>query len=198
MEGTSGGNRIVRWRLTFLAVLVPLLLTVFVARLFQLQILEGQLYRDQAYENRIRTISIPSPRGVVYDRNGVLLVRNVPQFNVMITPALLPDSPAEVEAIYQRISALTGVPVDLPGEPAPGRKPGARGQRRRARPAGRRRGRGCGGLRRRLRRGCLGLGRLLAPAGDRAVLHLRAGLGLRVRRRGRGAHRLTAARARDP
>jgi penicillin-binding protein 2 len=124
MEGTSGGNRIVRWRLTFLAVLVPLLLTVFVARLFQLQILEGQLYRDQAYENRIRTISIPSPRGVVYDRNGVLLVRNVPQFNVMITPALLPDSPAEVEAIYQRISALTGVPVDLPGEPAAACIPG--------------------------------------------------------------------------
>jgi len=124
MEGTSGGNRIVRWRVTFLAVLLPVVLAVFVARLFQLQIVEGQSFRDQAYENRIRTISIPSPRGVVYDRNGVLLVRNVPQYNVMITPALLPDSPAEVDAIYQRISALTGVPVDLPGELAAACIPG--------------------------------------------------------------------------
>jgi cell division protein FtsI/penicillin-binding protein 2 len=97
---------------------VPVVLAVFVARLFQLQIVEGQSFRDQAYENRIRTISIPSPRGVVYDRNGVLLVRNVPQYNVMITPALLPDSPAEVDAIYQRISALSGVPVDLRGAAA--------------------------------------------------------------------------------
>ncbi len=124
MEGSSGGNRIVHWRVTLLLVLVPAILAVFVARLFQLQIVEGELYRTQAYENRIRTISIPSPRGVVYDRNGVILVRNVPQFNVMITPALLPDSPAEVDAIYQRISELTGVPVDLPGEPAAACIPG--------------------------------------------------------------------------
>ena len=118
MEGASGGNRIVHWRVTLLMILVPLILAVFVVRLFQLQVVEGEAYRTQAYENRIRAVSIQSPRGVVYDRNGVLLVRNVPQFNVTITPALLPDSLAEVEGIYQRISELTGVPVDLPGEPA--------------------------------------------------------------------------------
>jgi len=117
MEGASGGNRIVHWRVTLLMILVPLILAVFVVRLFQLQVVEGEAYRTQAYENRIRAVSIQSPRGVVYDRNGVLLVRNVPQFNVTITPALLPDSLAEVEGIYQRISELTGVPVDLPGEP---------------------------------------------------------------------------------
>jgi penicillin-binding protein 2 len=118
MEGNSGGNRIVVWRVTALLILVPVILTVFVARLFQLQIVEGEAYRTQAYENRIRTVNVPSPRGVVYDRNGTILVRNVPQFNVMITPALLPDSLAEVDEIYARISTLTGVPVDQEGEPA--------------------------------------------------------------------------------
>ena len=36
----------------------------------------------------------------------------------MIIPALLPDNPAEVEAIYQRLSDLTGVPIDQEGPPA--------------------------------------------------------------------------------
>jgi penicillin-binding protein 2 len=49
---------------------------------------------------------------VIYDRNGYQLVRNVPVYNVVVTPANLPDSPAEVEAIFQRLSDLTGVPVD--------------------------------------------------------------------------------------
>src|SRR3972149_6993941 len=92
-----------------------ILLVVFVGRLYQLQVLEGPSYLEVADDNRFDTVSLPAPRGVIYDRNDFQLVRNIPIFNVVVTPALLPDSAAEVEAILLRLSELTGVPVDQAG-----------------------------------------------------------------------------------
>ncbi len=106
----------IRLRLTY--AVMAFILVFFVGRLFMLQILEGAYYQDLADKNRFITVRIPAPRGVIYDRNGFQLALNVPSFNVMITPAFLPDSEAEIEAIYRRISELTGVPVDQEGEVA--------------------------------------------------------------------------------
>ncbi|GAG29391.1 unnamed protein product, partial [marine sediment metagenome] len=114
----DAGPNIPSWRLRLTYIVMGLILVVYAGRLFYLQIIEGAYYQAQADENRFINISIPAPRGVIYDRNGVLLVRNIPAFNVMITPALLPDSPAETEAIYRRLSDLTGVPIDQEGPPA--------------------------------------------------------------------------------
>jgi penicillin-binding protein 2 len=105
-----------RLRITY--VLMTLVLLFFVGRLFQFQILQGEAYQAQADENRFLEVSVPAPRGVIYDRNDFQLVRNIPSFRVTITPALLPDSQAEIQAIYRRISELTDVPIDQEGEPA--------------------------------------------------------------------------------
>ena len=105
-----------RLRATYLIIIVILL--IFVSRLISLQIMQGESYRLLADENRFDDISIPAQRGVIYDRNGFQLVRNIPEYRVMITPALLPDSNAEKEMIYKRISDLTGVPLDQEGPPA--------------------------------------------------------------------------------
>jgi penicillin-binding protein 2 len=94
------------------------LLLLFIGRLYQLQIVEGPSFVLAADDNRFDTVSIPAPRGVIYDRNGYQLVRNIPIYNVVVTPAQLPDSAAEIEAIFQRLSALTGLPVDHEAPPA--------------------------------------------------------------------------------
>ena len=112
------GSKIPRWRMASTYIAMVLLVALFLARLFTLQILEGNTYLEAARENRITNVRLPAPRGVIYDRNGSLLVRNLPAYNVMVTPALLPDSQAEVETIYARLSALTGVPVSREGIPA--------------------------------------------------------------------------------
>lgn len=111
-------SAIQRWRLWMTYGVMLVLLLLFVARLYQLQVVEGEVYQALADENRFQIVNVPAPRGVMYDRNDSLLVRNIPSFNVYITPAFLPDSPAEVEAIYGQISELTGVPVDQEGPPA--------------------------------------------------------------------------------
>lgn len=83
--------------------------------LFRLQIVEFSRYEDLAVENRITRISDPAPRGVIYDRNKVLLARNLPSYTVTITPAFLPENEAEVQAIYRRLSELLEMPIVVPG-----------------------------------------------------------------------------------
>jgi penicillin-binding protein 2 len=94
------------------------LAVLFIFRLYNLQIVQGSEFETRADDNRFTNISIPAPRGVIFDRNGSQLVRNIPAFNIVVTPALLPDSDAEVEAIYKYLSGLTGVPLDQEGEKA--------------------------------------------------------------------------------
>ena len=88
---------------------------VLVGRLFYLQVVRHEAYTAQAYENRITRMSEAAPRGIIYDRHGVILARNVPSFSIVITPADLPDNPARVETIYRELQALLKVPVTVPG-----------------------------------------------------------------------------------
>lgn len=124
MRGGVDTNPIPRLRVWVTYLAIAGLILVFVTRLYQLQIVQGPDYVTAATDNRLETVNIPAPRGVIYDRNGSLLVRNIPSFNVDVTPALLPDSQAEIQAIYERLSNLTGVPVDQPGEAAARCTPG--------------------------------------------------------------------------
>jgi penicillin-binding protein 2 len=77
------------------------------ARLFYLQITNGQEY--SAISNRQRTVleAIPAPRGLVYDRRGRQLVKNVPTYAVKVRPA---DLPNEVrDDVVARLAALLGM-----------------------------------------------------------------------------------------
>jgi penicillin-binding protein 2 len=118
MADTTGTGNINKRRLQITYAAMGILLVLFIGRLFSLQIVQGQYYQELADENRFSNVNIPSPRGVIYDRNDVQLVRNIPAFNVYITAAYLPDSEAEQEAIFQTISDLTGVPWDQDADPA--------------------------------------------------------------------------------
>ncbi len=79
-------------------------------QLAQVQIVQGKYYRDAADQNRFRLIQTDALRGVIYDRTGNIVARNVPSFNVSIVPADLPDD--KQEAVFQKLSALLNVPID--------------------------------------------------------------------------------------
>ena len=100
------------WRnVTIYAIMAGISL-IFVSRLFTLQILNGQTYLSEAETNHTQTISVPAPRGIIYDRNSVLLARNTASYNIVITPASLPDDDGDIQRIYRELSVLTGVPVN--------------------------------------------------------------------------------------
>ncbi|MBI4315294.1 MAG: hypothetical protein HY679_05115, partial [Chloroflexi bacterium] len=99
--------------LPFYGLLVAAII-VFAARLVYLQGVKGADYSAAAQENREQLVNLPAPRGIIYDRNGVQLVRNVPSFNVTITPAYVPDDEIRLQELYRYISQLTGVPIHTP------------------------------------------------------------------------------------
>ena len=77
------------------------------ARLLYLQIVDGGRFATLSTRNRTVLEAIQSPRGVIYDRNGRLLVTNVPTFAVKIRPA---DLPLERRPeVVERLSVLLGI-----------------------------------------------------------------------------------------
>ncbi len=110
-------KRVDRWRVIVVFLIMSAVLLFYIYRLINMQIVNGKDYAEQADANRIKTISIATQRGIIYDRNGYVLARNTASFNVVITPANLPDvdllNPnGDVQQIYRELSALIGTPVD--------------------------------------------------------------------------------------
>ncbi len=99
------------WRYLIVYVLLGTVAVIFASRLFKLQILDGNKYSLQTDSNRTQNISVPPSRGIIYDRNGIILARNIASYNIIITPAYLPDDDGDIQRIYRDLSALTGIPV---------------------------------------------------------------------------------------
>jgi penicillin-binding protein 2 len=99
------------WRMRILYLLIAIVLAFFLVKLFNIQIIDGSSYTTQANDNRTTVISVQTQRGVIYDRNGYVLARNIASYNVTITPASLPSDPGDVQEIYRQVSELTGIPV---------------------------------------------------------------------------------------
>lgn len=71
------------WRRLVLTLFLVIVMVIFSARLFHLQIVEGKENRDRADFNRIQVKVIHAPRGVIYDRNGKVLAQNEPGFRLV-------------------------------------------------------------------------------------------------------------------
>jgi penicillin-binding protein 2 len=96
--------------LTFAGVL-GLILLIFIVRLFTIQILEGDSWAAFAEENRLREISLAPTRGVIFDRQGIVLARNVASYNVVVTAAELPDDPGAVQDIIRELAEFIEIPI---------------------------------------------------------------------------------------
>jgi penicillin-binding protein 2 len=99
------------WRFLIVYILLGTVGVIFASRLFKLQIIDGKNYSIQTDSNRTQEISIAPSRGIIYDRNGIILARNIASYNIIVTPANLPDDSGDIQRIYRDLSALTGVPV---------------------------------------------------------------------------------------
>jgi penicillin-binding protein 2 len=63
---------------------------LLVGRLWYLQILKGKEFSVASERNQYREVSRPAPRGLIYDRDGVLLLSNRPFFDLVLIPQYLP------------------------------------------------------------------------------------------------------------
>ncbi len=91
-----------------------LMLGVVVARAAYVQVVQGADYQRRAEGNRSRIVAVPVERGVMYDRTGTPLVRNVPDFSVSIVPTDLPKDPDRRRESIGRLALLLDVaPTDI-------------------------------------------------------------------------------------
>ena len=93
-----------RQRLTGVVLCIVAVFVVLIARLFYLQIIEGEEFRRLSENNCIRLQSIEPSRGLIYDRNGILIVDNCPFFDLTV---ILKDArPIEhtIEKLFQYIN----------------------------------------------------------------------------------------------
>jgi penicillin-binding protein 2 len=100
------------WRVIVIYGLIIAVIVSITYRLLNLQVFGQQEWTTQAVENYTTQIRDQAARGIIYDRNGYVLARNTASFNVVITPAGLPDDPADIQNIYRELSALIDVPVN--------------------------------------------------------------------------------------
>lgn len=73
-------------RYRYLYAAVALVGFIFVARLWYLQVVEGQELREFSEKNRVKETKRPAPRGLIFDREGRILVDNKPGFELVIIP----------------------------------------------------------------------------------------------------------------
>ena len=69
----------------------------------------GGAYSERSLSNRTRIIVSSPARGVVYDRNGIRLVENVPDLSLAVVPSDLPADETEKQKAIAAIAALAGV-----------------------------------------------------------------------------------------
>ncbi len=114
----------VRLRSYLFRIAVLAAFALLAAQLWNLQVVQGETYRELADANRFRLTQVPASRGVIYGRNGELLVRNRPVFNVVIIPAFLPEDATAETKVFARLSELLNLPITTQIEPVAGRNNG--------------------------------------------------------------------------
>ena len=96
--------RILKW-------VIIIAVFALLARLSYLQLDIGQLLYDRGEENYLRVYVTRALRGVIYDRNGIQLVENIPNDNAAIIPADLPRDDNERQQLFKKLATDLNIPV---------------------------------------------------------------------------------------
>ncbi len=98
--------RLVTRRIFIAAALCVISVVVLMTQLVRLQVVDHHHYVTLSQENRVKVVPVPPTRGIIYDRNGIVLAENRPSHRLVVTPERVPDI----------TSALTEIAkiIDLP------------------------------------------------------------------------------------
>jgi penicillin-binding protein 2 len=101
-----------RARLRFVQALVILMLGVLTVRLYVLQVVRGERYAEIAENQRRRRLPIPAPRGVIFDREGRVIVDSRPIYNVILSREDLMRG-KDMYALVEPLSAGLGIEKEI-------------------------------------------------------------------------------------
>lgn len=105
-------SRIHRLRLNLLVALIITLSFVLVLRLAYLQISEFKRYETLSLKNQMSIIPIAPPRGIILDKNGVVLAENIPVYVLEVIPERVKDLNITVEKLRMLLPSITDDDID--------------------------------------------------------------------------------------
>ena len=97
-------GRLINDRLIFSVLFACLLFLIIMVRLAILQVLEHEHFDSLADRNRVDILPIAPQRGLIYDRNGIVLAENIPSFSLELTPENVPDMETTLNVLGQLFS----------------------------------------------------------------------------------------------
>ena len=95
-------------RFVAMGVLAAAVFGSLTAKLWSMQVLQSAQYANQAEENLYTTVYTPAPRGIIYDADGVALVKNRSTLTVLASAEV-----ADNHDVILRLSALLGIPYEV-------------------------------------------------------------------------------------
>jgi len=99
----------IRRRFIIISLVATAVFVILALRLWYLQVLGVEHYRELSERNRTRYIAIDPPRGAIFDRQGQLLVDNRPSFTVSVLHQEIDGR----EALFERLAHLLNLDVEL-------------------------------------------------------------------------------------
>ena len=99
----QGPETILEGRVRIAAAVVVLVFGLFGLRLFQLQIIEGEILARRSQQNSIRTVRLEAPRGEIVDREGRVLATTRPAFGLQVVPSDLRDREVTFAALERLV-----------------------------------------------------------------------------------------------
>lgn len=97
-------SKILNNRLIVASIVIVMLTLAVISRLFYLQIISYKHYATLSQENRVTLVPVPPQRGVIYDRNGVVLAQDAPSFSLEVTSDEVDDMDAMLKALGEVIT----------------------------------------------------------------------------------------------
>ncbi len=97
-------------RLVLLAVVAAMVITVLFFQLARMQLVEPEPLAPRLDGRVLRTEDVDAPRGLILDRDGNTLVRNVPELALVLIPGDVPRIPAVETTVLRAIESELGIP----------------------------------------------------------------------------------------
>ena len=91
-------------RAVFALLIVVIMLVILISNLYRLQVTRYESYSTRSDDNRIRILPVAPNRGLIYDRNGVLLADNRPVYSLELVPELVKDLKSTVAELSQLLN----------------------------------------------------------------------------------------------
>jgi len=95
-------SRLFRDRAVTTGLLVLLLILLLIGRLINLQVINHEHFTTLSQDNRVKLLPLPPTRGLIYDRNGLILAQNLPTFSLEV----IPEQVADIELTLNELAKI--------------------------------------------------------------------------------------------